>query len=143
MGISKKALAIVVSFFVLGACSTTPGEPSYQVEANLVDMKRAPQICRDGSNKIIQKAAGGAILGGALGNQFGSGKGRAAMTLLGMVTGVSVSISGESSRKKKLTCTRDGYIGTLHYRHPVSGKLIVEERYFNRSTRAQVVNIII
>ena len=126
----KKLIAI----FVASIISTTSLANSYPVHnAVVVDhykkvIKQSPyevEVCKrvhqgtgDGSatNEII-----GAIFGGAIGNQFGEGDGKDAMTLAGMFLGASLAHDDELAQGPGVLVTKC-YIET-RYEESVHSKV--------------------
>lgn len=93
----------------------------------------AEQVCyvRDGNN------LSGAIIGGAIGHQFGKGSGNDAMTVLGALAG--------SKKSQRVKCTfspekwvKDGYIVNWEYRG-IFGSFISKEIPFTRNVDVDVI----
>lgn len=118
----KLSLMLSVVAF-LGACSMTPSYQTYEVVGTVVRSERAPEVCEErnsgaGSNPLLM-----GLLGGVIGNQFGSGNGRKAMTAVGAVTGAAMANKRDNELEGKYDCSRDGYNHTVRYIHPVSQNL--------------------
>jgi uncharacterized protein YcfJ len=122
------------------ACSSTPSTPTYRVDAYIQSMERAPDKCvqktEGGGNSIV-----GALIGGVIGNQFGSDSGRVAMTVLG--AGAGAAIAGSGGKKGKTQCSRDGYIATVSYIHPASNQMVTKRLPLERRTTAKYINIVV
>lgn len=133
----KLGIAVLLTA-TTAACSTTPPVPTYRVDAMVQSMERAPDVCvqekEGGGNAII-----GALIGGVIGNQFGSGKGRIAMTAVGAGAGAAVASSGGEYGKNE--CRRDGYIATISYIHPATNQMVTDRIPLERRTNAKYINI--
>lgn len=138
---TSKSLAIGLSL-MLGAVTTSsiaaPGAPTYRVDAMVQSMERAPDMCvqkkESDGNALI-----GALIGGVIGNQFGGGKGRVAMTVVGAGAGAAVASKG--GKYGKTECSRDGYVATVSYIHPVTSQMITQRVPLERRTNAKYINI--
>ena len=96
-----KILALATALVIIA----TPALSTQSVNATITDHYRTvshsvPQtetVCRMvqvpiyGNNGSVGNTIAGAIVGGAIGNQFGSGSGRDAMTMLGAIVGADVA----------------------------------------------------
>ena len=138
-------ITILTAALALGACQSAPREPAkpvYYVNAKITSVERAPEICSYIKDKRAGKQLIGGIAGGVVGNQFGSGKGRVAMTLLGAVVGVSVtSDKKRGGEDHKLECKRDGYVAKVHYIHPVTQQFVSTLLPLDRKIYADYINI--
>tara|TARA_B110000196_G_C21152144_1_gene670475 strand:- start:4877 stop:5338 length:462 start_codon:yes stop_codon:yes gene_type:complete len=138
-----KSTLIAITALTLGACSTLPKAPVYQVDAKVMNVKKAPEVCTEEVKKSKTKATsqiGGGIIGGLIGNQFGSGNGRKAMTGLGAILGV-VAVTDIDKKTGKYICKSDGYIATVTYIHPETKSKKIEYIPLKRKTRAEWVTI--
>ena len=138
-----KSIIVAVAALSLGACATMPKVPVYQVNAKVMSVTKAPEVCTEEikktKSKTSKKVAGG-IIGGLLGNQFGSGNGRKVMTGLGAIIGVSAA-TDRPKKKGKLVCKSDGYIAKVTYIHPESQRKMIEDLPLKSRTRAEWVTI--
>lgn len=97
---------------------------------------------QEGQGSGLGAVAGG-VAGGLLGNQFGSGKGRTAMTLLGAVGG---GLAGNQVEKKVRSETvynvsvrmHDGSVGTFRQTQPfaVGTKVVVDGKTLRMASNA-------
>lgn len=89
-----KGIALAIAGLALAGCQTTgmsqaPAKVLYPVtECKMVKVPVYGMIDRPASGGEV---LGGAILGGVIGNQFGKGNGKSAMTALGAIVGGSVA----------------------------------------------------
>lgn len=136
----KKLIATLVLLSVSAlstGCATTAttstGErvrtQTYYVDARVVDVQPAPQICdygrkkADKSNPIL-----GGLIGGLIGNQFGKGNGRKATTVGGVLVGAMVATERDPRKTgKTMKCRSDGYVASVQYLHPVNGSLVMTQ----------------
>lgn len=136
---SMKIALIATAALATVACSSTPSTPTYRVNAFVHSVDRAPDVCTQqregGGNAIV-----GGLLGGLIGNQFGSGNGRIAMTLVGAGTGAAVA-SGGGSKDGKMQCSRDGFLATVSYIHPADERMVTTTVPLERRTSAQYISI--
>jgi uncharacterized protein YcfJ len=132
-----KCLFIGLVTLTVTACAST-GTPMYYVDAKVIKKERAPEICekKDDGNALI-----GALLGGAVGNQFGKGKGRVAMTAVGAVIGANSQTERDPRKRGKMTCKRNGYINTVAYIHPVTQQMVTTTVKTDRWIRGDYINI--
>lgn len=111
---------VLLSCFLYG-CST----PNYVVEkyevVGLVKKSEYSEICYKKSNKDSGKKILGAIVGGLIGNQFGSGSGRVAMTVLGAGTGAVVT--GNVDNRNMYECKSDGYENLVFFINPTTSAM--------------------
>jgi hypothetical protein len=134
-------LAVAALVSVLGSGCASNGErvQKYYVDAAVNGIDKAPKICSnngDGDGNPILGAVGGGIIG----NQFGSGKGRALMTLLGVGIGISVT-KGDKRAGNKLKCKSNGYIASVSFQDPVTGYVIRDQVRIDKYTRSKALNI--
>ena len=102
IALSMSAMApnpYAVKAFIFDHYKTVVKQSPYEVEV----CKRVHQGTGDGSatNEII-----GAIFGGAIGNQFGDGDGKDAMTLAGMFLGASLAHDDELAQGPGVITTK-------------------------------------
>ena len=111
----KKLIAIFTIALSMSAMASNPYEPEQafvfdhyknvvkQVPYDVEVCKRVRQGTGDGSatNEII-----GAIFGGVIGNQFGEGDGKDAMTLAGIILGASLAHDDELAQGSGVITTR-------------------------------------
>jgi outer membrane lipoprotein SlyB len=137
----KKRLMIsaALATLMVSGCSSTPRVPKMYVDASINSIDRAPKICTTDNNGRGNPIAGAAV-GGLLGNQFGKGKGRVAMTLLGAVVGVSVT-KGDKRSGSKLECKSNGYIASVSFIDPQSGRVATDFVRLAKYTRQKALNI--
>ena len=126
----KKLIAIFTIALSMSAMASNPYEPEQvfvfdhyksvvkQVPYDVEVCKQVRQGTGDGSatNEII-----GAIFGGAIGNQFGEGDGKDAMTLAGMFLGASLAHDDELAQGLGVITTKC-YIET-RYEESVRSKV--------------------
>lgn len=82
---------ILLAPFALAACQTTtaPARVLYPVEVcGMVDVPIYGYVDRPASDT---ESLAGAVAGGVIGNQFGKGDGKTAMTVLGAIVGGNVA----------------------------------------------------
>ena len=111
----KKLIALFTVALSMSAMASNPYEPEQvfvfdhyksvvkQIPYDVEVCKRVHQGTGDGSatNEII-----GAIFGGAIGNQFGEGDGKDAMTLAGMFLGASLAHDDELAQGPGVITTK-------------------------------------
>lgn len=139
MKIRILAVAAVITLLGSGCASSGDRVPMYYVDAAVNSIDKAPKICKSNGdangNPII-----GAIGGGLIGNQFGSGKGKAIMTLLGVGIGINVT-KGDKRKGNKLECKSNGYIASVSFQDPVTGYVVRDFVRIERYTRHKSLNI--
>ena len=116
MNIKKLLNTVIVatSLLTIAACSSRPVDPSVptgRIYGVIVKVEETPERCEKPSS--TGSTIVGAVLGGVLGNKFGSGNGRKATTLAGAVLGGT--IGSNSNNDKALICKERGYLYTLAY----------------------------
>lgn len=136
-----RILAVAALIAVLSSGCANNGErvPMYYVDAAVNSIDKAPKICssnRDANGNPIV----GAIAGGLVGNQFGSGKGKAVMTLLGIGIGVNIT-KGDKRKGNKLKCKSNGYIASVSFQDPVTGYVVRDFVRVEKHTRYKSLNI--
>ena len=131
----KKLIAIFTIALSMSAMASNPYEPEQafvfdhyksvvkQVPYDVEVCKQVRQGAGDGSatNEII-----GAIFGGAIGNQFGQGDGKDAMTLAGIILGASLAHDDELAQGTGVITTKC-YIETRYSES-------VQSRVYSHST---------
>ena len=135
-----KKLLVMITFFVVGLWTGAAYAGNYG-EAEVIDIQpiyrtQYNRVCHDEyvtvDRQYVQQNTGntvvGAIIGGAIGNQFGGGKGKDAMTVLGAIVGADVANrqNGNSITRqeveKQTVCTQEptriqaGEVITFKYR---------------------------
>lgn len=135
-------LSIIVASALLTGCSTTNGPKTevYYVNATVNDVFKAPEICS------VERAnaghtLGGAIIGGLIGNQIGSGNGRKAATVAGVLIGANAGSKTNKREGNKLKCKRNGYIATVSFMAPNSNQMVTDNVQLSRRTYAKMLNI--
>ena len=115
-----------VKSFIFDHYKTVVKQSPYEVEV----CKRVRQGTGDGSatNEII-----GAIFGGVIGNQFGEGDGKDAMTLAGLLLGASLAHDDEIANNQTGVITTKCYIET-RYEESVHSKV------YSHSTLSFTIN---
>jgi uncharacterized protein YcfJ len=114
-----KIASILISLSVLGGCSSTPPtHTKHDVIAQVVYSKPAPKICKQNNKNSTGTRLVAAIIGGAIGNQFGSGSGRTAMTVVGAGAGYAAT----SGKEEKYTCKTNGFITYVIFDNPFNNK---------------------
>lgn len=87
-----KVAILALSALALAGCQTTMQQPAkvlYPVEkCGEVQVPEYGVLDRPASDGEV---LGGAVIGGVVGNQFGKGDGKAAMTILGAIVGGNVA----------------------------------------------------
>jgi outer membrane lipoprotein SlyB len=134
-----KSGLIAVLALSLGACASSPRTPIYYVDAQVLKVERAPEVCRYKRSGGDGGALIGAIIGGVIGNQIGSGNGRKLATVAGVAIGAGAGAKGRKSDKMK--CKRNGYLATVAYMHPTSKMYITTSVPLERHTRAKFIEI--
>lgn len=138
-----KSIIVAVAALSLGACATVPQTPVYQVNAKVMSVTKAPEVCREEVKKKKTKTSDqliGGGLGALIGNQFGSGDGRKVMTGLGAILGASAA-TNRPKKTGKLICKSDGYIAKVTYIHPETQRKTIEDLPLKKRTRAEWVTI--
>lgn len=114
-----KSILVLTAGLILTGCASHSGTAqarSVEVVAKVISTEQAPMRCkRDDGNALA-----GLIVGGLIGNQFGSGGGRKAMTAVGAVAGAGI---GANSGSGKSNCRYDGWISNVQYIDPRTGRL--------------------
>lgn len=123
----KNASVLLVSIALLSisGCASLGKALSvrnYTVDGVVTMVEQEPEQCVDyneqsGSNLGKQLVGGG--IGGLAGNQFGSGNGRKAMTIVGALAGATLASSGQETGNYR--CFQGQYISTVRYADPVNG----------------------
>lgn len=130
--------AIIASLCIaLTGCATAPQNASgerirnqtYYVDACVTKVEKAPQICDYGDKKSKRGSPLlGGLIGGVVGNQFGSGGGKKAATVVGAAAGALIATEKDPRRKAKtMKCRSDGYIASVQYLHPVTEQIVFTE----------------
>ncbi len=109
----KKVLA--VSLVVVAMLSGTVAAYDDEVVGEVVSSRQAPLQCKERSRGVSNNSVVTALIGGAIGNQFGDGNGRAAMTALGAVVGAGVGSSNRQANEGRMDCRSDGYISVIQF----------------------------
>lgn len=101
----------------LTACASTNYTPtkSTEVIALIAASERAPLVCESKNNSSVLLAT---IIGGAIGNQFGSGSGRKAMTAVGAIAGGASAANKNKRNQHDQDCRSDGWINRITYVNP-------------------------
>jgi outer membrane lipoprotein SlyB len=141
MNITRKLTPIIIATvaLTLGACASAPRKPVYYVDAQVLKVTPAPEVCRykkksNGGNLLL-----GALIGGAIGNQFGSGGGRKLATVGGALLGATAASDG--GREDKMGCRSDGYLALVAYMHPKTNMYVTTRVPLKERTRAQYIEI--
>lgn len=122
---------------LLTACATSFDRDRY-VEAQVLSVERAPERCDARAESNAAPVVAGAIIGGLLGNQFGKGTGRKVATVAG--AGAGAAIADSATRDDgHLRCKEQGYVATVRYIHPHSGKHVVEKISLKEHTHADTL----
>ena len=80
------ALCVILAVPVLSGCETQPAFQVSQPSSRIGTVESIRSQTVDNSNAVIG-TIGGALVGGVLGNQIGSGRGRTAATVVGAAGG--------------------------------------------------------
>jgi len=144
MKTSRNARLIAIATFalLLGSGCASSNSPRVQmtyVDASVNSIDKAPKICATDNAGRGHPIAGG-IVGGLVGNQFGGGKGKAAMTLLGIGIGINVA-SGDKRKGSKLKCSSNGYIASVSFVDPQTGYVKTDYVRLQKNTRVRALNI--
>lgn len=114
-------ISLVLLSCLFYGCST----PNYKVEkyevVGLVKKSEYSEFCYKKSDSEAGKKILGAFIGGLIGNQFGSGNGRIAMTILGAGTGAAVT--GSSNDRDIYKCKSDGYENLVFFIDPTTSSI--------------------
>jgi outer membrane lipoprotein SlyB len=136
---------MIVSTALCGCASSTrqADEIIYHVNAKVIQVQPAPEICRAKSARGDGSTLLGAFVGGAVGNQFGSGNGRKAATVVGALLGAGAGAKSQNIRSSngKLVCTKNGWVATVMYEHPISGQYVTGHFPLEKRTRATFIQI--
>jgi outer membrane lipoprotein SlyB len=138
---SRLLVSAALATLMVSGCSSTsaPRAQMMYVDASINSIDKAPKICTT-DNKGRGNPIAGAIVGGLLGNQFGKGKGKAAMTLLGVGVGVGAA-KGDKRSGSKLKCKSNGYIASVSFIDPQSGRVATDFVRLQKYTRVKALNI--
>lgn len=139
-----KTTLVLTAALALTACSQTPRAPTYNVTANVINVVSAPEVCLVNQTKSKNNASKNIIytaLGGIIGNQFGSGSGKAIMTGSGALAGYAISQNSRTKSDGKLKCSSNGYVATVAYIHPQSRQMVTDKISLTRKTRAKQIVI--
>lgn len=117
-GLLFASLALSVA---LSGCAGLYHGDNY-VEAQVLGLDRAPEVCEQKSQAA--PIVLGAILGGMIGNQVGDGSGKKIATVAGV--GAGAAVGERASRDDGLRCQSQGYIATVRYIHPETGKHVID-----------------
>tara|TARA_R110001583_G_scaffold174017_4_gene328244 strand:+ start:319 stop:777 length:459 start_codon:yes stop_codon:yes gene_type:complete len=134
-------LVVAATIALLGSGCASSGDrvPMYYVDAAINSIDKAPSVCSSNGDGRGNPLLGGAV-GGLVGNQFGSGKGRVAMTLLGIGIGVNVA-KGDKRKGSKLKCSSNGYIASVSFNDPITGYVVRDFVRLEKNTRVKAINI--
>jgi hypothetical protein len=121
----------------------TPPPPVYYVDAMVLDISEAPEVCYQDKRKSggIGKPLLGFLIGGIVGNQFGGGSGRILSTVAGAGIGTIIATDTPKPASGKYHCERNGYIAIVSYIHPVHQNMITERIPLERRSWAEFINI--
>ena len=151
----KKFLASVA---VVLACSTMAfADATYDVKGKVVDIQ---PIYTKVSNPVTQQqcheedryvnggsaadTAAGAVIGGAIGNQFGEGDGKTAMTVLGAILGADAANRNSGSVQRVTVCDTvyteqaSTVINEYEITYEVNGIYVVERVNSAQGERARI-----
>lgn len=110
-------VGLIGAGMMLSGCAGFYNADRY-VEAQVLSVDKAPDRCEQKSNAA--PIALGAIFGGLIGHQIGDGSGQKVATVAGVAAG---AVAGEKmSRDDSYRCQSQGYIATVRYIHPHTGK---------------------
>ena len=135
---------IIAVALTLGACATNNGPriEERNVIASVIRVEVAPEMCRPKKSKnSAGKTLLGAGLGALLGNQFGSGDGRVAMTIFGTMAGAVLATDLSPQERKKMKCSSDGYVALVSYLHPIKKTMLTEWVALENKPRTGRINI--
>jgi uncharacterized protein YcfJ len=95
-------------------------EPLYETVEVSVPVRECYSVKVPGSRPSTADVAAGAIIGGVIGNQFGGGSGKDAMTTLGMILGADVANKQGGTRTEQQCVTNY----TTSYEEEITGYLV-------------------
>lgn len=134
-----KNLLIVLSTLIIVGCSSTGGHSAprgqtAEVVGTVISSDRAPLVCaEDRSNKTNSLVT--TIVGGVIGNQFGSGSGRKAATATGAALGYGYAHNKNKNTSTRHDCRGDGWVSTIQYINPLNGQLEYSDIKTNQGLR--------
>lgn len=134
---TSPALLVGALSLLLTACSTSFDRDRY-VEAQVLSVERAPERCDTRAESNAAPIVAGIIIGGLIGNQFGKGTGRKVATVAGAGAGAAIA-DGATRDDGYLRCKDQGYVATVRYIHPHSGKHVVEKISLREHTHADTL----
>lgn len=135
----KKTLILSSLLLVLTGCASSGHyveQKQYRtadVLATVVTSQRLPDQCESKSSGTGGVLLGAAV-GGLIGNQFGKGSGRTAMTVAGAAVGGSAVAAANESNQNQMNCYSTGFDTHIKYTNPNNGAVqytnIVTERQY-------------
>jgi uncharacterized protein YcfJ len=139
-------LLVVGTALTLAGCASSSrqaDEVIYHVNAKVIQVQPAPEICRAKSARGDGSTLLGALIGGAVGNKFGRGNGRKLATVAGAILGAGAGSRSQNSRSShgKLVCTKNGWVATVMYEHPISGQYVTGHFPLEKRTRAKFIQL--
>lgn len=131
----KKHIALITTILTLSACASQFNSTS-TVQAEVLGVEPVPELCfRKGEQNTVA-TLGGALIGGLIGNQFGSGSGKKLATVAGVGAGAAIA-NNATKDDSYLHCEPQGYEATVRYIHPSSGKQVIEKVTLKEHTYAE------
>ena len=112
---------IGISAMLLAGCSSNYAQTrSATVIATIHSTEKAPVVCeqKDKSSVLLS-----GIIGGLIGNQFGSGSGRDWATAGGAVIGAATAANKNKNNRHNQRCRSDGWISHVTYVNPYTNQL--------------------
>lgn len=111
---------------------------SADVYATVVSSNRLPDQCNSKSSGTTGVVVGTAI-GALIGNQFGSGDGRKAMTVAGAAVGGSVVAASNENKQNQYNCYSSGFNTQIKFVNPNTGHIdyttiITDRQHYSGST---------
>ncbi len=110
---------------LMTACASNHSRTTYKVVEDwkprgdvigaIVEVTQAPKKCKNSVSSEGANTFFGALVGGALGNQFGKGSGRKVSTVAGVLLGGAVANSHNRENRGKVECESRGYLMTVAY----------------------------
>jgi uncharacterized protein YcfJ len=120
-----KNLILIATICLLSVgCSSSPYKTvKVDVKGYIKSSQVAPELCYKKSDGSGGKTFLGAVVGAAIGNQFGSGNGRKLATVAGGLVGAGIASSSVKGNRNKYNCYSDGYENQVAFLNPFSRQM--------------------
>jgi uncharacterized protein YcfJ len=118
--LKKIKIASILTILFLSGCASTDSN-RILVVGKVISSVSAPEKCFEKTRNSNGDLILSSIVGGVIGNQFGKGKGRVAMTAAGVAAGAAISNVNTEKNKGKYICKSQGFISTIKYLNPYNG----------------------